>query len=154
MITQGDTKDLALAEILGVGTITGLPAGDVDGQPVTVTLEFDENGRLHVHATFVPTGHSLELDLAVQGGLKEEQVREFRNLLVSTGTIDKPKSPDVAKEVKKTKSQSHPVVHPKSPSRPAGPAPKPISTKELLAALDEAEEDADDDLPPLIDIVD
>ena len=51
--------------------ITGLPNEDVNGKPVSVTLQFDKTGRLHVHAKYVPTGHSLELDLVIDGGYTE-----------------------------------------------------------------------------------
>lgn len=84
-ITQGDTPDLALAELLGVGQISGIPKGEKSGQPVTVTMEFDEQGRLHVHAVYVRTGAALQIDLEVPGGLTEAKVDEYRRLLETSG---------------------------------------------------------------------
>jgi molecular chaperone DnaK len=80
-ITQGDTTDLSLAELLGVGQIRGFPKAEKSGRPVTVTMEFDEQGRLHVHAVYVRTGADLQIDLEVPGGLTEAKVDEYRRLL-------------------------------------------------------------------------
>ncbi len=84
-VTQGDTNDLELAELLGTGVIEGLPANEPPGQPVRVTMLFDKQGRLHVRARYVKTGQELEFVLQVAGGLEQEQVEEFRQLFVETG---------------------------------------------------------------------
>jgi len=87
-ITQGDTNDPAVAEELGIGKIEGLPRGESDGQPVDVTMRFDEQGRLHIHALYVPKSQKMELSLDVAGGLKEEEVEAHRQFLETTGLID------------------------------------------------------------------
>ena len=84
-VTQGDTSDLDLAELLGTGVIEGLPPKEPTGQPVRVTMSFDEQGRLHVRALYVKTGQELVFTLQVAGGLEEQQVEEFRQLFVETG---------------------------------------------------------------------
>jgi len=87
-ITQGDTTDLALAEHLGTGRITGIPQGEADRKPVDVTLEFDDQGRLHIHAVYVPRNKKMEFSLEVPGGLREEEVEEHRRFLQETGFLD------------------------------------------------------------------
>ena len=87
VVTQGDTPDASLAEILGTARITGIPPNDLPGQPVDITLAFDAQSRIHLHALYVNTGQSLALDLDVPGGLREEQVEQYRHLLVSSGLI-------------------------------------------------------------------
>ena len=87
VVTQGDTPDASLAEILGTARITGIPPNDPPGQPVDITLEFDALSRIHLRALYVNTGQILALDLEVPGGLREEQVEQYRDLLVSSGLI-------------------------------------------------------------------
>lgn len=83
-ITQGDTEDANIAESLGVGRIE-LPAHEPPGSPVEVTMEFDEQGRLHTSAVYVKTGHAMNMWVEVQGGLKEEQVQEYRKFMEKAG---------------------------------------------------------------------
>lgn len=90
VVTQGDTPDASLAEILGTARITGIPPNDPPGQPVDITLEFDPHSRLHLKALYVNTGQVLALDLDVPGGLREEQVEKYRELLVSSGLVQPP----------------------------------------------------------------
>jgi molecular chaperone DnaK len=85
VVTQGDTPHLELAETLGVGRIEGLPAGDHSGQPVEVTMRFDEQGRVHMDAVYVNTAQRLRLSLEIPSALRAEQVREYRQLLKETG---------------------------------------------------------------------
>jgi molecular chaperone DnaK (HSP70) len=86
-ITQGDTDDLAVAEELGIGRIEALPRGEPEGQPVDVTLQFDQQGRLHIHARYVPTDQRMEMSLEIPGGLKEEEVEAHRHFLETTGFL-------------------------------------------------------------------
>jgi molecular chaperone DnaK len=87
VVTQGDTPDASLAEVLGTARITGIPPDDPPGQPVDITLEFDPHSRLHLRALYVNTGQLLALDLDVPGGLREEQVEQYRELLVNSGLV-------------------------------------------------------------------
>jgi molecular chaperone DnaK len=84
-ITQGDTRDLNLAERLGTGKIRGLPPNEPDGQPVDVTMHFDEQGRLHISARYVPRNQEMEMTLEIPGGLREEEVQQHRRYLEETG---------------------------------------------------------------------
>ena len=93
-ITQGDTPNIELAEILGKGTIQ-LPQNESAGQPVDVTLEFDSQGRLHAHATYVKTDDAMSMKIDVSGGLKEEDVNQYRAYLQEKG-FAKPFSPEEA----------------------------------------------------------
>lgn len=86
-VTQGDTPHIELAEVLGAGRITGIPPDDPPGQPVKVTMAFDEQGRLHVAAVYLNTGRQLDIDLQVPGGLAQEEVDEYRQLLESSGLV-------------------------------------------------------------------
>ncbi len=87
-VTQGDTADVALAEHLGTSKIDGLPAGEPDGQPVDVTMQFDNQGRLHIHALYLPTDQRMEMSLEIPGGLCEEEVEEHRRFLEQTGFLN------------------------------------------------------------------
>jgi molecular chaperone DnaK len=86
-ITQGDTPDLDLAEELGTGKIEGIPLNEPPGKPVDVTMEFDSQGRLHTRAVYVQTGQQMAMSVEVRGGLKEEEVKAYRQFLESTGFI-------------------------------------------------------------------
>ena len=79
------TSDLALAEQLGTGKIKGLPRNEPDGQPVEVTMIFDEQGRLSIRAKYVPRNQEMEMTLDIPGGLREEEVQEHRRFLEETG---------------------------------------------------------------------
>lgn len=120
VVTQGDTPDASLAEILGTARITGIPPNDPPGQPVDIIMEFDSRSRLHLRATYVNTGQVLTLDLDVPGGLKEEQVKQFHDLLVTSGLI-----------------------------LPAPLAPPPPEDEPLLLEELPEDEDDDEDLPML-----
>lgn len=88
-VTQGDTTDIELAELLGIGSIEGLPVGEAEGQPVEVNLSFDSQGRLHLYAVYVNTGQALRMTLDIPGGLKEEEVQQYRRYMEETGMIRK-----------------------------------------------------------------
>jgi molecular chaperone DnaK len=87
VVTQGDTPDIDLCEVLGTGVIEGLPANERAGQPVDVTLGFDEQGRLHAQAVYVSTKQNLQLTIAVAGGLKEAEVEAQREYLSQAGMV-------------------------------------------------------------------
>ena len=93
-VTQGDTPNLELAEVLGTGEITGIPPNESAGQPVRVTMAFDIQGRLDVHAVYVKTGQELSITMEIPGGLAEEQVEEFKTMMIETGLIDPPVASD------------------------------------------------------------
>jgi molecular chaperone DnaK len=80
-ITQGDTKNLALAERLGTGLIQGVPSSEADNQPVDVTMRFDEQGRLEISAMYVPQRQKMAMTLEIPGGLHEEEVHDHRRYL-------------------------------------------------------------------------
>ena len=80
-ITQGDTTEIDLAEVLGEGRIEGIPIDESPGQPVDVKMEFDETGRLHVKAVYVNTGQELVVSLEIPGGLRAEEVQKHREHL-------------------------------------------------------------------------
>lgn len=86
-VTQGDSTQVDLVETLGTLCIEGLPPNEPEGQPVDVTLTFDDQGRLHVTAEYVPTKQSLQLSLDIPGCLREEQVKEFRKYMREVGLI-------------------------------------------------------------------
>ncbi|MFC1597014.1 Hsp70 family protein [Planctomycetota bacterium] len=96
-ITQGDTTDLPLAEHLGTCRITGLPPDASSGEPVDVTMGFDEQGRLYVRASYGPSSQELVTALDVSDGLRPEEVEEHRRVLAGLlaadfhlGTADRP----------------------------------------------------------------
>jgi hypothetical protein len=84
VVTQGDTEDIELAEVVGQGRIEGFPRGEPSGQPVDVIMEFDDTGRLHLRAVYCKTGQQLRLDLEVPNGLRAEEVERQRELLNNT----------------------------------------------------------------------
>lgn len=86
-ITQGDTQDLTVAELLGTGKIEGLPPNEPEGRPVDVTMQFDDQGRLRVHAVYVLTGQQMQMSLEIPGGLRSEEVAEHRQYLKDTGFL-------------------------------------------------------------------
>ncbi|MDA1012916.1 MAG: Hsp70 family protein [Planctomycetota bacterium] len=87
VVTQGDTTNMDLAEVLGKGRISDLPDDVPDGDPVRVTMSFDEQGRLHVHALYVKTDKDLTISLEIPGGLAEEEVKEYRQMLRQAGLV-------------------------------------------------------------------
>ena len=80
-VTQGNSDDVEMVETLGSGYIKGLPANEPPGQPVDIEMQFDRQGRLHIHATYVNTGQELKFYLVVDGGLHEEEVHRHRKFL-------------------------------------------------------------------------
>jgi molecular chaperone DnaK len=86
-LTQGDTTDLSAAETLGTGRISGLPSDEPDGQPVDVTMRFNEQGRLKVYALYVPRRQKMEITLEIPGGLRQEDVAAHRQYLEDTGFL-------------------------------------------------------------------
>jgi hypothetical protein len=94
-ITQGDTDDIAAAEILGEAQIQGFPprstpstaSRDPKLPPVVtefvdVSLEFDEQGRLQMSAEYQDTAtntrQKVHMTLDVVGGLQPEEVEVQR----------------------------------------------------------------------------
>ena len=74
-VTQGDSEDVELVEVLGQASIEGFPRNEPAGQPVDVNLDFDRQGRLHMKAIFANTGQEVRISLDVEGGLCEEDVK-------------------------------------------------------------------------------
>lgn len=83
-ITQGDTPDVSLAEVLGTGTIEEFPTREAPGQPVEVEMEFDDQGRLHVDAIYVNTGQRMQMSLEIPGALRPEEVERYRDRVQRT----------------------------------------------------------------------
>jgi molecular chaperone DnaK (HSP70) len=98
-ITQGDTSNLALAELLGRGKIKGLPGDEPAGQPVELSMAFDQQGRLHIRALYVPRRQEMEMTLDVAGGLRPEEVAGQRRLLEQTGFFPPLKLDDLLKKM-------------------------------------------------------
>lgn len=86
-VTQGDTRDVHLAEVLGVACIEGLPPNEPPGQPVSIAMSFDDQGRLHLHALYVNTGQDLQLSLEIPGGLQEDEVERYRTMMKERGLL-------------------------------------------------------------------
>lgn len=87
VVTQGDAEDPELVEILGTLYLTGIPADEPGGQPVEVTMKFDQQGRLQLEAVYLNTGQKLQQALEIPGGLKEDQVKAYRKIMEETGLI-------------------------------------------------------------------
>jgi molecular chaperone DnaK len=83
-VTQGDTPDIELAEILGTGRIEGFAWHEAPGQPVDVVMDFDNEGRLHINAIYVNTGQEMRISLEIPGGLRAEEVEQQRTHLEET----------------------------------------------------------------------
>ena len=64
-VTEGDSDDVELVEILGVARIEGFPRSEEAGQPVEVHLEFDKQGRLQMNAIYINTGQEVRMSLEV-----------------------------------------------------------------------------------------
>lgn len=86
-VTQGDSEDADLAEMLGEVAIEGFPRNEPAGQPVDVTMEFDQQGRLQMRAVYANTGQEVQTSLEVAGGLHEEQVAEQHAHLKNIGFL-------------------------------------------------------------------
>jgi hypothetical protein len=87
VVTQGDTPNMELAEVLGTGRIEGLPENEPAGEPVEITMNFDDQGRLTVRAVYVKTGQQLTINLKIPGGLAEDDVQQYKSLLADAGLI-------------------------------------------------------------------
>ncbi|MEO1995402.1 MAG: Hsp70 family protein [Planctomycetaceae bacterium] len=87
VVTQGDTPNMELAEVLGTGRIEGLPENEPAGEPVEITMIFDDQGRLTVRAVYVKTGQQLTINLQIPGGLAEDDVLQYKSLLADAGLI-------------------------------------------------------------------
>ncbi len=86
-VTQGDSEDVNLVEVLGKATIEGFPRNEPAGQPVDVNLEFDKQGRLHMKAIFANTGQEVRMSLDVVGGLCEADVIHQHTHLKKVGFL-------------------------------------------------------------------
>ena len=87
VVTQGDTPNMELAEVLGTGRIEGLPENEPAGEPVEITMTFDDQGRLTVRAVYVKTGQQLTINLQIPGGLAEDDVQQYKSMLADAGLI-------------------------------------------------------------------
>jgi len=83
-ITQGDSSEIELTEPLGTGRIV-LPARIQPGSAVDVTMQFDEQGRLHTHALHVETGQDMQMAVEVEGCLQEADVEAYRQFVQQSG---------------------------------------------------------------------
>jgi molecular chaperone DnaK len=89
-ITQGDSEDLGLVEVLGTGVIQGFPQDEPPGQPVDVTMQFDQKSRLHVTAVYANTGQVMQMTIQVPAQLSEEQVRRERDFIQQASLLSVP----------------------------------------------------------------
>lgn len=86
-ITQGDSEDIDLVEILGEGRIEGFSEDQPAGQPVEVSMWFDEQSRLHTKAVYVKTKQEMTMTIDVAGGLCQQEVEEHHEHLKKIGAI-------------------------------------------------------------------
>lgn len=86
-ITQGDSEDIDLVEILGEGRIEGFDDDQPAGQPVEVSMWFDEQSRLHTKAVYVRTKQEMLMAIDVAGGLCQEEVERHHEKLKEMGAI-------------------------------------------------------------------
>ena len=92
VVTQGDTTDPEAVEILGTASFTGIPKDEPAGQPVEVKLAFDAHGRLHLEAMYTKRDlarERLTLDLEVPGGLRQQEVDQYRQMFQDSGLVSK-----------------------------------------------------------------
>ena len=92
-ITQGDSEDIDLVEILGEGRIEGFSDAQPAGQPVEVSMWFDAQSRLHTKAVYVKTGQEMQMTIDVQGGLCQQEVEEHHEHLKQIGAISPADTP-------------------------------------------------------------
>ncbi len=86
-ITQGDSEDIELVEILGEGRIEGFSDHQEAGQPVEVSMWFDDQSRLHTKAVYVKTKQEMLMTIDVVGGLTQQEVEEHHEYLKDIGAI-------------------------------------------------------------------
>jgi molecular chaperone DnaK len=86
-VTQGDSEDPELAEVLGEVSIDGFPSNEPSGQPVDVTMEFDQAGRLQMRAIYANMGREVSMALEVAGGLRQEEVQIQHEHLKKVGFL-------------------------------------------------------------------
>ncbi len=86
-ITQGDSEDIDLVEVLGEGRIEGFSDAQPAGQPVEVSMWFDAQSRLHTKAVYVKTGQEMQMTIEVKGGLCQREVEEHHEHLKQIGAI-------------------------------------------------------------------
>ncbi len=92
-ITQGDSEDIDLVEILGEGRIEGFSDDQPAGQPVEVSMWFDAQSRLHTKAVYVKTKQEMQMAIDVVGGLNEIEVKEHHEHLKKIGAISLGETP-------------------------------------------------------------
>lgn len=92
-ITQGDSEDIDLVEILGEGRIEGFSDNQPAGQPVEVSMWFDAQSRLHTKAVYVKTKQEMQMTIVVAGGLNEIELEEQREHLKKIGAISLGETP-------------------------------------------------------------
>lgn len=85
VITQGDSQDLDVVEILGTGVVEGFPPNEPAGHKFRVTMSFNEQGRLHVSAVYPKSNLQLKMSLEVPNGLEPEKVQEYKSYLQDQG---------------------------------------------------------------------
>lgn len=88
-VTQGDSEDVELVEVLGEASIEGFPRSEAAGQPVDVNLEFDKQGRLQMSAVYANTGQEVRMSLEVVDGLCEEDVKLQHTHLKKVGFLSR-----------------------------------------------------------------
>ncbi len=50
-------------------------------------MSFNKQGRLYINAIYLNTGQSLRQALEIPGGLREEEVQQYRKMLEETGLV-------------------------------------------------------------------
>lgn len=110
-ITQGDTPEPELAEVLGTGRIAEFPRNEPPGQPVDVIMEFNPEGRLHIKAVYVNTGQEIEMSLDIPDALRPEEVRKEKLHLDKTTYLNL-FDPDRARSVRHEQDEEDPHFDP------------------------------------------
>ncbi len=86
-ITQGDTADPDLAEVLGVGRIEGFSGDEPAQQPVDVIMQFDRLGRLSVSAKYGDRDTQLIFAMEIPNGLTPDEVENHHEHLKEMGVL-------------------------------------------------------------------
>ncbi len=78
---EGESRDPKHCSLIGRAAIRNLPEKLPQGWPVEVTYEYQENGRLAVHANVPGTNQSIAIELQNSTGLDSEKVRRWKSVV-------------------------------------------------------------------------
>jgi molecular chaperone DnaK (HSP70) len=75
-LLSDQVDDVQNSKEIGNALIDGLPSGLPAGEPVDVTFELDQQGRLHVTGVVPSTGRRAEATIQTSEGMSEEELEE------------------------------------------------------------------------------